>query len=119
MAHFHAMDERTSAAQSRWGEIIRRQVASGLSVAEFCRRDRVPASSLFLWKRRLGPAASAFVEAKVAGDGARVDRVTAGSRAAGAGAIELRLRGGRRVRVGRGFDRALLAEVVAALEAMA
>jgi hypothetical protein len=38
--------------------------------------------------------------------------------AAWAGAIELRLRGGRRVRVGRGFDRQLLAEVVAALEAM-
>jgi hypothetical protein len=113
------MDERTSAAQDRWGEIIRRQSASGLSVAEFCRRQRVPASSFFLWKRRLGASAGAFVEAKVAGDGgAAMGRAAGGSSAVAAtGAIELRLRGGRRVRVGRGFDRQLLAEVVAALEA--
>ena len=113
------MDERTSAAQSRWREIFRRQSGSGLSVAEFCRRERVPPSSFFLWKRRLGPAARAFVEAKVAGDGATPGQVTAGCPMAGAGVIELRLRGGRRVRVGRGFDHELLAEVVTALEAMA
>jgi hypothetical protein len=72
----------------------------------------LPASSFFAWKRKLGPspAASAFVEATV------TDVPTARP----AAAIEIRLRGRRRVRVGRrGFDRALLAEVVAALEAMA
>jgi hypothetical protein len=68
------MDERTPAAQNRWGEIIRRQAASGLSVAEFCRRQRVPAAAFFLWKRWLGAPARTFVEAKVAGDdGAAVD----------------------------------------------
>ena len=95
-------------------------MASGLSVAEFCHRDRVPASSLFAWKRRLGVTAAAFIEAKVADAGA--EAAAAGRRSAAAatgfGAIELRLRGGRRLRVGRGFDRALLAEVVAVLEAM-
>jgi transposase len=111
------MNQRTSAARDRWRELIRRQAASGLSVAEFCRRDRVPSSSLFAWKRKLGlspPAAPAFVEAVVA---ARSD--SAGFRPREAGVIEIRLRGGRRVRIRRGFDRALLVEVVAALEALA
>jgi hypothetical protein len=120
------MNQLTSAAQDRWHELIRRQSASGLCVAEFCRRDRVPASSFFAWKRRLGPsspAAPAFIEALVAArpDGAGADprpEACPGDRAAGV--IEIRLRGGRRrVRVGRGFDRALLAEVVAVLEALA
>jgi hypothetical protein len=59
----------------------------------------LPASSFFAWKRKLGPspAASAFVEATV------TDVPTARP----AAAIEIRLRGRRRVRVGRrGFDRA-------------
>jgi transposase len=82
-----------------------------LSVAAFCRRDGVAASSFFAWKRRLGvvPATPAFVEATVAGTPPPPPR--------SAGRVEVRLRGGRRVRVGRGFDRDLLAEVVAALEA--
>ena len=69
------------------------------------------ASSFFAWKRKLGstPATPAFVEATIAG--------TPPPRSAGR--IEVRLRGGRRVRVVRGFDRGLLAEVVAALEALA
>jgi hypothetical protein len=120
------MNQLASAAQDRWRELIRRQSASGLSVAEFCRRDRVPASSFFAWKRNLGPspAAPAFVEVVVAArpDGAGADprpEACPGDRRS-AGVIEIRLRGGRRrVRVGRGFDRALLAEVVAVLEALA
>jgi hypothetical protein len=119
------MNQRTSAARDRWRELIRRQAAGGLSVAEFCRRDRVPASSLFAWRRKLGlspPTAPAFVEAVVA---ARPDspgfrpRQAAKEAAREAGVFEIRLRGGRRVRVGRGFDRPLLVEVVAALEALA
>lgn len=84
-----------------------------MSVAVFCRRDRVAASSFFAWKRKLGPtpAMPAFVEATVAGTPPTPPPTRS------AGRIEVRLRGGRRVRVGRGFDRDLLAEVVAALEA--
>ena len=106
------MSERALPAAAKWREIIERQRASGLSVGAFCRRDSVAESSFFEWRRRLGaapapaPAAPAFVEAKVA----PAERP--------AGAVEVRLRGGRRVRVGRGFDPALLAEVVLALEAL-
>lgn len=122
--------------------MIRRQLASGLSVAQFCRQRGVAVSSLFAWKRRLGcvgiAATVPFVEARIveSGDGGVVS--AAGSRAAdssvsgppGTGSaadpdgawwadvIEIRLRCGRRVRVGRGFDRGLLAEVIATLEGL-
>lgn len=67
------------------------------------------ASSFFAWKRKLGSARAmaAFVEATVA----RPPPPLSPRR------IEVLLRGGRRVRVGVGFDHTLLAEVVAALEA--
>jgi hypothetical protein len=117
------MREPETQVELKWREIVLRQRASGLSIAAFCRENAVPASSFFAWKRRLsgggpreedrnptGPnpmAAPPFVEAKL---------VTAGPALAGAGAIEVRLRGGRRVRVRRGFDREALAQVVAVLE---
>ena len=109
------MSEPASSSGDKWREIIERQQASGLSAAAFCRQDGVSESSFFAWKRRLGAptaaAAAAFVEAKVA---------TAAVAPAGrpAGVVEVRLRGGRRVRLGRGFDPGLLAEVVVALEAL-
>ena len=106
------MSEPASPAWHKWRDLIKRQRASGLSVAAFCRRDGVAASSFFEWKRKLGsaPATLAFVEATVSGTPPPATR--------SAGRIEVRLRSGRRVRVGRGFDRGLLAEVVAALEGL-
>jgi transposase len=104
------MSDYASPATAKWREIIDRQQASGLSVGAFCRRDSIAESSFFAWKRRLGaaPSGPAFVEAKVV--------QTPAPRPAGG--IEVRLRGGRRVRVRRGFDPALLVEVVAALEGL-
>lgn len=104
------MSKTATPAWHKWRDLIERQRASGLSVAVFCRRDGVAASSFFAWKRKLGstPATPVFVEATVAGTPPPPRS---------AGRVEVRLRGGRRVRVGRGFDRDLLAEVVAALEA--
>ena len=105
------MSKTATPARHKWRDLIERQRTSGLSVAVFCRRDGVAASSFFAWKRKLGfvPATPAFVEATIAGTPPPPPRRSAGR-------IEVRLRGGRRVRVGRGFDRDLLAEVVAALE---
>ena len=111
------MSEPSSPAWHKWRDLVERQEASGLSVAAFCRDHRVAASSFFAWKRKLGATAAAatpaFVEATVVAAGTLPPPGVTGS----AGLIEVRLRGGRRVRVGRGFDRDLLAEVVAALEA--
>jgi transposase len=110
------MSETASPAWHKWRDLIERQRASGLSVAVFCRRDGVAASSFFAWKRKLGstPPTAAFVEATVAG----TPPTPSPPLTRPAGRIEVRLRGGRRVRVGRGFDRGLLAEVVAALEGL-
>jgi transposase-like protein len=107
------MSDSPSEAEQRWREIVERQRASGSTVAAFCRDNRVATSSFFAWKRKLlGGAPAAFVEAAVVG--------TPPASPASRASIEVLLRNGRRVRVGRrGFDRGLLAEVVAALEGMA
>lgn len=39
-----------------WGARLRRQRGSGLSIAEFCRREDVSQASFFHWRRRLGEA---------------------------------------------------------------
>jgi hypothetical protein len=80
-----------SPARQKWRQIIRRQQSSGLGVAEFCRNQMIPPSSFFGWRRKLTHSqAATFVEATLA------------PRPAG---IELRLRGGRRLLLCRGFDR--------------
>jgi hypothetical protein len=68
------------------------------------------AASLYAWKGRLAQAAlaPAFVEAKVVGS----------PPAEAAGAIEVCLRGGRRLRVGGGFDARVLLELVTVLEGL-
>ncbi len=97
-------------AEHRWREVLDRQRASGLGVAAFCRRQGVCAASLYAWRRRLSGDGPGFVEAKV------VQPARAPQRA---GVVEVRLRGGRRVRVAGGFDPGLLRELVATLEGMA
>lgn len=39
--------------RAAWRQRIERQRESGLTVAEFCRRERVPQGSFYLWKRKL------------------------------------------------------------------
>src|SRR5687767_3547021 len=132
------MSKAESPARQKWREIIERQQASGLSIAAFCRDDGVPASSFFAWKRRLAaspPGVSAAVPTNAPAAVPAPATVTAAApassfpgfveatvpdirsaAAAAAAAIQVRLRGGRRLLVGRGFDRDLLAEVVAFFE---
>jgi len=121
------MNELESPARRKWRELIVRQRAGGLSVAEFCRREGVPASSFFSWKRRLSDddAVPAFIEARISpargqagATGSTNSTQTGSTGSPQTRQIEIRLRGGRRVRVGRGFDRDLLAEVVAVMEGL-
>ena len=104
------MSKTESATWRKWRRIVDGQRASGLSVAAFCRRHGLAAASLYAWRRRLAQAgwAPAFVEAKVVGP----------PPAQAAGAIEVCLQGGRRVRVGGGFDARVLLELVTALEGL-
>ena len=91
---------------TRWREIVRGQAESGLSVAAYCRRARVPASSFYAWRRKLRDAGT-FAEVRVTPEPDSADDH---------GALELHLRRGRCVIVRRGFDRQTLLELVAALE---
>jgi hypothetical protein len=103
--------KRTSSesARAKWQRIIRAQAGSGLSVAAFCRRERLPESSFFAWKRRLaaesGHERPVFVE-------------VAAAPAADDVPLELVLGGDRRLVIRRGFDFEMLREVVRALEGL-
>ena len=115
-------------AWRKWRGVIEQQQVSGLSVAAFCRSNGVAASSFFAWKRRLAPSAvnvsatlPAYAPATTPTDASTNSfpgfvEATLSPIRSGAAAIQVRLRGGRRLLVGRGFDRDLLAEVVAFFE---
>jgi hypothetical protein len=90
----------------RWHEPVRGQADSGLPVAAYCRRARVPQPSFFAWRRKLRDAGT-FAEMRL--------KPEAGS-ANDAGALELHLRRGRRVIVRPGFDRQTLLDLVTTLE---
>jgi len=97
------MNKRNNAT-ARWREILRKQRASGLTVAAFCRRSRIPQASFYAWRRKLRDA-EAFTEVRLS-----PEPVTA------AGALELVLTGGRSIVVRPGFDRVTLVALVEALE---
>jgi transposase-like protein len=103
-----AMSKPTeSSAAARWREVVREHAASGLSVAAYCRRARVPVSSFYAWRRKLRDAGT-FAEVRV---------MREADSANGQGALELRLPRGRCVIVRPGFDRQTLLDLVATLEA--
>ncbi len=46
--------KRSSEAESAWRERLARHKESGLTVAEFCRREGVCGASFYQWRKRLG-----------------------------------------------------------------
>ena len=44
----------------QWRQRMERQRASGLSIAEFCRRESIPRQGFHVWKRKLRPSMSAW-----------------------------------------------------------
>ena len=97
-------------AAERWREILRKQRASGLTVAAFCRRSRIPQASFYNWRRKLRGAA-AFTEVHVNPD----HRLTKGSPPTQR-TLELVLPCGRSIVIRPGFDRATLLALVDVLE---
>jgi hypothetical protein len=99
-------------------------------VAEFCRRKSIPPSSFFAWRKRLRsaggrPGLGAFVEvvakevipAPLGQDGGTEDRHSqAWPVEADPSRIEVHLRGGRRLSVGRAFDARTLRRLLRVLE---
>ncbi len=105
------MDRKAEGARDLWRQRIAAQEASGLTVAEFCRRNAVSRVGLFAWRRRLREGA-----AGVGGAGAFGEVQAAPDPVA---AIILELSGGVRLRLRAGFDADLLRQVVRALEPLA
>lgn len=59
-----------SERRSLWRELIDEQRGSGLSIAEFCRRQDVPQASFYQWRKKLResvPEPEAFVPLSVIG----------------------------------------------------
>jgi hypothetical protein len=98
-----------------WRKIIDRQQTSGMTVARYCRDRGFTECSFYNWKKRLRGASRsrlkqlpspAFVEVTPSNP-AKTD------------AIEILLRGSRRLRVGPGFDHQLLLDLIQTLEVLA
>jgi hypothetical protein len=103
--------QRSKKAWVKWRGLVSEQARSGQSVATFCRERSLGVPHFYWWKKRLREGkATKFVEVQVAELSAQAP--SSDSR------IELRLRNGRSLLIGRGFDpeqvRVLLAVVEAA-----
>jgi transposase-like protein len=121
-----------------WEEVVRRWQESGQSVRGYCRAEGLRESAFFFWRRKLErrgqpseakgpprlppPLASAVPALKRRSSSPRgvpaflPVRVTSGGPAEAPRGVEIVLTNGRLVRVGAGFDRQTLAEVLAVLE---
>ena len=118
------MSKRRDAA-GRWREVVRKQRASGLSVAAFCRRSRISQASFYYWRRKLRDvgarsdterSVATFAEVRVTSKPRREEGVFESRWPQDDGALELVLPSGRRIVVRPGFDRTTLLSLVHALE---
>jgi ATP-dependent helicase YprA (DUF1998 family) len=103
--------ERSKRARQKWQRLVSEQARSGQGVAAFCRGRGLCEPHFYWWKKRLREKAAAkFVEIKLA-TGAAGPSTAVDSR------IEVRLRNGRSLVVGPGFDAGHLQALLAAVEA--
>jgi hypothetical protein len=111
------MNQAGAARREKWRQIIKSQRASGQTAAAWCREHQITQASFFAWKRRLQVAApgAGFVEVHAAAECGRADADAAEGTAS---AIEVCCRGGRRLLLRRGFDRALLIDAIDVLEGL-
>ena len=120
--------ERAREREVRWRKMLARWRKSGLSQAAFCREHGLSAKTLAWWKRELGRRDAATAGRRTvrpSGPASPSDTMgfapvrlvgAVGDVPVGHGGLEVVLAGGRRVRVGSGVDRELLAMVVSVLE---
>jgi transposase-like protein len=109
------MNKSQRRGPEEWRQIIDRQQTGGMTVARYCRDRGITECSFYNWKKRLRGAlpsqpkhlsTPAFVE---------VTR----SNPEKTDTIEILLRDRCRLRVGPGFDRQLLLDLIHTLEALA
>jgi transposase-like protein len=107
------MTEHGSGLWEKWRAIVSEQIASGQSVAAFCRERGVTSSQVFAWKKRLREAERAqFVEVQIE----PAEPLPELGIRQQAKAIEVRLFKGRSIAVEPGFDADHLRALLAVLE---
>ncbi len=105
--------ERSKRARRKWQGLVSEQGRSGQSVAAFCRERKLCAPHFFWWKNRLRASAAAkFLEVKLAAAAPAAGTV-------GDARVEVLLKNGRSLRVGRGVDAKLVRALVAVVESVA
>jgi len=101
--------------EARWRALVGEHARSGESVAEFCERRSLKTPTFYQWRRRLAgvatPVPAGFLPIEIAARRSRRSSVSSAS-----AGVEVVLEGGRRLRLERGFDPAVLAAAVTALE---
>ena len=105
--------QRDPRKEQFWRRRVRQWHGSGLSIAEFCRQQRLAAASFYNWRRILAQRDAEtvdFVPVRV------VPETAPGPTQSAAAGLELVLDDGRRLRVGPAFDDATLRRLLAVLE---
>jgi transposase-like protein len=108
------MNEHREQNLAKWRSLVAEQEQSGQSVAAFCQTRELVQSQLIYWKRRLREVGRAsFVEVQLARPSMEA-RVRA--RTLSCPGIEVRLKNGRSLMVGGGFDAHHLRTLLAVVE---
>jgi hypothetical protein len=107
--------------EEAWRAIFREQTGSGLSHTDFCRDRSIPHHSYFWYRRRLEWTKTETARRPTARPAKPSNlvpvRISASSKPSPTpGAIEVVLARGRCLRVGRGFDRQTLLDLLRLLE---
>jgi hypothetical protein len=109
--HSYGMGQHKEEDLARWRGLVSEQVASGTSVAAFCRDRGLREWQLYEWKKRLRPSeATSFIAVEVASTEA------ASAQPASASVIEIRHCRGWSLMVEPGFDASHLRRLLAVLE---
>jgi transposase len=111
-------NQQVTSKERFWRMQVRRWRTSGLSVRDFCAEQGLSEPSFYAWRRTLAEreaTAVQFVPVTVTPEVTPEVKTRAGADGS-AGAVELLLGGGRRLRIGPGFDGPTLTRLLALLE---
>ena len=99
-----------------WQAVIRDAARSGMSTRAFCRRRKLKEGQFYWWQRRLREKRPPVSPLRVPGKGAASFALVSDEPGGTDAGIELLLRDGRRLRIGRGVDEATLRSVLVAVQ---
>ena len=107
-------NKRRDAGKERWWrDRLKRHAASGLSVREFCGREKLAESAFYAWRRIVAERDGEVMTRQRASTFVPLSVIEPSSRET---AIEIELAGGRKLRLPSAIAAQRLAEVVHALE---